>query len=71
MKTLKKLTHAFLANVKDTVKRAYSKRITRISLYAMPGLGGLAMVALGVALINLPAGVIVGGIALLWLDARI
>ena len=39
--------------------------------YFSPGLAGLALIAYGVSLIYLPAGLIVGGLALIWLDSRI
>ena len=39
--------------------------------YSLPALAGLALIAFGVALINLPAGIIVGGLALIWVDSRL
>ena len=39
--------------------------------YSIPALGGLALIAYGVALISLPAGIIVGGLSLIWLDSRL
>ena len=37
----------------------------------VPALAGLALISFGVALIYLPAGFIVGGLCLLWIDARL
>jgi hypothetical protein len=52
-----------------------ARTVSRISIKAsypfIPGLAGLALISLGVSFIYLPAGLIAGGIALLWLDNRI
>ena len=51
--------------------RAKARRGFRISVPFVPGLIGLVLVSLGAALIYLPAGIIVGGAGLLWIDSRI
>ena len=39
--------------------------------YAFLAVSAMALTAVGVALSNLPAGIIVGGLALIWVDSRI
>ena len=51
--------------------KKFGKRALAIAPGIVPGLAGLALVSLGIALIYLPAGLIVGGLALIWLDSRI
>jgi threonine/homoserine/homoserine lactone efflux protein len=46
-------------------------RESRARRRAVPGLAGAAMVAYGVALVYLPAGVVAGGLFLLWFGSEI
>ena len=48
-----------------------AKQLLAFAPKLIPGLAGLALISLGVALINLPAGLIVAGLSLVWIDSRL
>jgi hypothetical protein len=64
MSTFKKLFGKAKNFAKSVAKSTLAIRISR----SLPGLAGMALLALGAAWIWLPAGLIVGGILLLMVD---